>query len=493
MKKYLILFTAICFYQPSFAQIMWQYSYGGSWPDWGNSIAQTPDGGYIIAATTWSNDGDVSGNHDLVRLGDYWVAKLSVTGSLQWQKCFGGSREDIAASIAPCSDGGYIVAGESKSNDGDVSGNHGDEDFWVVKLSAVGDIEWQKSLGGSQSDNATSIIQTFDGGFMVVGPTVSTDGDVACGPISHAWIVKLSPSGSIQWQKCIGDNTHYTDAVAVIQTADSGYMIAGSSDVNDSDIPCNHGNNDFMIVKLSSSGSILWQKCYGGSLWDDANCMAQTTDGGFVVAGSTSSNDGDVSGNPGSWVIKLSPVGALQWQQCYGGYAAYSVAAATDGGSIVSALSNGANWIFKLSASGSMDWQTYVGNVMEAPAFGSCIMQSSDGNYVFTGAIKQDSGYYGNVYVVKFGPNVGVPNVSQAPAISVFPNPTTGPFTITLPPSATPATITITNLLGSTIETRTIQNTQPQNVEFNLHTPPGAYLIQVTTGANSWRQKIEVW
>ena len=298
MKKYFILFILICFYWPSFSQIMRQYSYGGSAPDWGSSIVQTTDGGYIVAATTYSKDGDVSGNHyTSLPHEDYWIVKLSPTGSLQWQKCLGGFQQDNATSIAQCSDGGYIVAGESWANGGDVSGNHGgDGDCWIVKLSAVGDIEWQKCYGGSKAEEVYSIIQTFDSGFLFVGFTSSVDGDVSRGHGADAWIVKLSPSGSIQWQQC---NT-YIRAKAVIQTPDSDYVIAGLSYGSDTDVSCNHGEEDFMIVKLSPSGSILWRKCFGGSSIDEANSIAQTTDGGFIVAGSTESNDGDVSGNHGA-------------------------------------------------------------------------------------------------------------------------------------------------------------------------------------------------
>ena len=170
--------------------IAWQKCFGGSKDDEAKSIQQTSDGGFIVAGKTWSNDGDVTGNHGRE---DFWAVKLSATGAIQWQKCLGGSGWDVATSIQQTSDGGFIVAGRTNSNDGDVTGNHGNDDFWVAKLSSTGAIQWQKSLGGSGEDKAYSIQQTSDGGFIVAGYTASNDGDVTGNHgYDDFWVVKLS-------------------------------------------------------------------------------------------------------------------------------------------------------------------------------------------------------------------------------------------------------------------------------------------------------------
>ena len=129
-----------------------------------------------MAGYTFSNDGDVSGNHGAY---DYWVVKLNSSGDILWQICLGGTNVDVAYSIQQTSDGGFIVAGYTCSNEGDVSGNHGNSDYWVVKLNSSGTIEWQKCLGGTDGDYAYSIQQTSDGGFIVAGLTGSNDGDVS--------------------------------------------------------------------------------------------------------------------------------------------------------------------------------------------------------------------------------------------------------------------------------------------------------------------------
>ncbi len=148
----LILFNGVN--NKSLAQaptIEWQKCLGGSNDDWAYSIQQTSDSGFIVAGYTESSNGDVSGNHGDY---DYWVVKLNSSGDILWQKCLGGTNVDQAFSIQQTSDGGFIVAGGTFSNDGDVSGNHGNSDYWVVKLNSSGTIEWQKCLGGTDGDYA---------------------------------------------------------------------------------------------------------------------------------------------------------------------------------------------------------------------------------------------------------------------------------------------------------------------------------------------------
>jgi hypothetical protein len=179
--------------------IVWQKCLGGSSSEstlWqkGLVIQQTADGGYVINCLTYSNDGDVSGNHGGR---DIWVVKLNDLGNIEWQKCLGGSGEETTTSIEQTSDGGYIIDGTTTTNDGDVSGYHGDTDIWVVKLNDSGNIEWQKCLGGSDYElhpyGAPSVQQTTDGGYILIGNTSSNDGDVSGNHgFPDIWVIKLS-------------------------------------------------------------------------------------------------------------------------------------------------------------------------------------------------------------------------------------------------------------------------------------------------------------
>jgi hypothetical protein len=331
----------------SSGDIEWQKCLGGIYDDFAYSIQQTNDGGFIVAGFKESNESDMSGNHGAI---DALVVKLNSSGDIEWQKCLGGTNVDQAFSIQQTSDGGFIVAGGTWSNDGDMSGNHGGSDYWVVKLNSSGDIEWQKCLGGTDYDGASSIQQTSDGGFIVTGGKVSNDGDVL---VNHgdydAWVVKLNSSGDIEWQKCLG-GTNVDQAFSIQQTSDGGFIVAGGTWSNDGDMSGNHGGSDYWVVKLNSSGDIEWQKCLGGTDYDGASSIQQTSDGGFIVTGGKVSNDGDVLVNHGdydAWVVKLNSSGNIEWQKCLGGTnddRANSIKQISDGGFIVAGSTESNNY-----------------------------------------------------------------------------------------------------------------------------------------------------
>jgi hypothetical protein len=286
--------------------IQWQKVLGGSTGcDFANAILSTPDGGYVIVGHTDSHDGDVTST---AGERDVWIIKLSSSGAVLWQKTIGGSESDYAYSIQATPDGGYITAGYTYSNNGDVSGNHGDADAWIVKLSSTGAIEWQKALGGSGEEIARSVLPTPDGGYIVGACTKSNSGDVSGNHgDADAWVVKLSSSGAIQWQKALG-GTNEDIARSIQLTADGGYIVAGSTMSNNGDVSGNHGGLDAWLIKLSNNGTIQWQKTLGGTANDFVNSIQQTNDGSYVIAGQATSNNGDVSGSHGdadAWVIKL--------------------------------------------------------------------------------------------------------------------------------------------------------------------------------------------
>jgi hypothetical protein len=298
--------------------IQWQKSLGGTYYEEAFSIQQTSDGGYIVVGDTESNDGDVSGNHDTTgTFSDYWVVKLDSIGNIQWQKTFGGTRGDYAYSVIQTVQGDFIIAGGTSSNDGDVTGFHGavdsycsDDGFnfsrcrdcWIVKLDSSGNLIWGKTFGGTKDDNAKSIIQASDGGYIFAGLTQSIDGDISENNGScDFWVVKLDTSGNFQWEKCLG-GTKNEKAYSIQLTNDNGYIVAGYSYSNDGDISGHHGSvdtADCWIVKIDSIGNIQWQKCLGGTKIDAANSIQQASDGGFIVAGRSFSNNGDVTGHHG--------------------------------------------------------------------------------------------------------------------------------------------------------------------------------------------------
>ena len=304
--------------------IIWSKLYGGTGHELLYSIIQTPDGGYIGLGYTTSNDGDVSGNHGGW---DVWVIKIAGDGTLQWQKCFGGTGDEQAFSIISTNDGNYLISGLTPSNDGDVQGNHGGTDGWLFEIDPSGNLLWQKCFGGTYNDDFTRVIQTIDNGFIVAGETISNDGDVSGlhnipgSSNAEEWVVKLDATGSIQWQKCYGEAGYSVGVNQIIQAPGGGYLMVGNisnnaaSTLSSGDLTNYYGNYDAWVIKINDTGTIQWQRTLGGSQFDVLNDLINTSDGGFLLVGESSSN-----GSSGDdWIIKLNSSGATQWQLYLGG------------------------------------------------------------------------------------------------------------------------------------------------------------------------------
>ncbi len=470
--------------------IEWAKCLGGTSYDYAYSTQQTSDGGYIVAGNSFSNNQQVSGNHGD---NDYWIVKLDNLGTIQWQKCLGGTFDEYAKSIQQTSDDGYIIAGYAVSNDGDVSGHHGNgmNDYWVVKTDNMGNIQWQKSLGGIDDDFAQSVDQCSDGGYIVAGFTESNDGDVSGNHgIYDYWVVKLNGNGIIQWQKCFG-GLGYDKAYSVQQTFDNGFIVAG-----------NNEDDDYWIIKLDSLGSIQWEKPLGGSYSDFAYSIQQTIDEGYIIAGATYSNNGDVSGNHGNndyWIVKIDSVGTIQWQKCLGGgnddYA-YSIRQTNDGGFVVGGAthSNGGNvsgnhgnldcWIVKLDSLGIINWQKCMGG--SNTDYSTCVNLTSDGGYISAGYTTSNNGdvngYHANwdYWIVKlFSDTItSVPIINHnSSAINIYPNPAEE-FVVVSYESG--GEIIITDVLGKEMyrNNLTTHNT-PHTTQIDIRQfPSGIYFVK---------------
>lgn len=379
--------------------VSWEKALGGTGVDQASCVAPTSDGGYIVGGRSQSNDGNVSGNHGS---SDYWLTKLNSTGSVEWEKSLGGSGDDRNTSVQQTSDGGYIVAGYSNSIDGDVTGNHGGYDFWVIKLDNTGAITWQKSYGGTGDDLANSIIQTSDGGYIVAGYTTSLDGDISGyhGGTADYWILKISNSGVAQWKKCFGGSSD-DRAYAIRQSSDGSYVVCGYTNSNNNDVTGNHGSYDYWIVKLDNAGTIQWEKSAGGTLDDRAYSIESTTDGGFIVAGYAYSLNGDASFNNGSsdyWIVKLDNTGSITWQKSLGGSTAdiaYSIIETSDNGYIAAGYTSSSNgdvsnnhgatdyWMVKLDSVGNVNWEKTIGGSSSDYAY--CLKATADSGLVVAG------------------------------------------------------------------------------------------------------------
>jgi hypothetical protein len=462
MMKYFVLFIAsgIWLISNCISQnpnIEWSRSYGGTLNEGGGKFRRTADEGYIMLGSTSSNNGDVTSQKGAE---DAWLVKMDYNGEIQWQKSYGGTNYDGAVTIDYTNDGGYIFAGYTWSNDGDVQGHlpGWNADYWVVKVDSIGNLQWQKCLGGTMNDYATSILQTNDGGFMVAGLSSSADGNVTGhhGDTSKPdiWIVKLDSTGEIQWNKSYG-GTEDEQVVEIIQLPDSGYAFATFTSSSDGDVSFNHGLFfDIWLVQLNPGGDILWEKTYGGSNTDVFGDLIKTQDGGYLLGGVTRSTDGDVTSFIGSkgnaWLVKLDSQGGLQWQKTYVGInndgGVHHIESTSDKGyvftgaalplTLLGQTSFIDSWIVKIDSLGNEKWQMAIGgsNIDDSQT----ILQTPDGGYIVGGSTFSndndvvDNHGQGDLWLVKLSPSSGLEeqNINQK-EIGLYPNPASDLLKIT--------------------------------------------------------------
>jgi hypothetical protein len=346
MRKYYLLLLFICPLLMQSQDILWEKSYGGIHADYLFDAQSTADYGFILAGSSLSNKtGNKADNNngDL----DYWIWKMDENGELVWQKSFGGSGFDLLQSIKNTRDGGFILAGTSNSpNDFQKKDAcKGGTDFWVIKLDAKGEEQWQRTIGGSGQDELLCAFHTKDGGYMLGGssssspeisdetktntqssnfkPDLYTKSESSRGNMDY-WIVKLDKAGVVEWQKTYGGE--YADILrSMEQTQDGGYILGGYSNSPQSGDKTEHNNGigDYWIIKIDNVGKIQWQKTYGGNGDNQLYVIHQTQDGGYIAGGNSNSTSpltslgGMVGNGTDYWVLKLDEKGDVEWSKTY--------------------------------------------------------------------------------------------------------------------------------------------------------------------------------
>jgi hypothetical protein len=358
--------------------VQWQKTFGGSERDDGFSVQQTSDGGYVIAGRTYSFG---AGNRDV------YLIKTEPNGSSQWQKTFGGSKNDDGFSVQQTSDGGYVIAGHSESF------GAMEQDVYLIKTEPNGSSQWQKTFGGSKNDHGFSVQQTSDDGYVIAGHTYSfgaMEQDV--------YLIKTEPNGSGQWQKTYGGSeSDYGNSVQ--QTSDGGYIIAGST------TSFGAGSSDVYLIKTDSNGNSQWEKTFGGGNYDFAQSVQQTKNGGYVIAGHTYSFG---AGSSDVYLIKTDSNGNSQWEKTFGGSDwdwGNSVQQTKDGGYVIAGhtYSFGAGeydvYLIKTEPNGSSQWQkTFGGREYD---HGDSVQQTLDGGYIIAGATYSFGAGEYDVYLIK--------------------------------------------------------------------------------------------
>ena len=433
--------------------IVWQKNQGGT--SWDEAKMILPiQNGYIVAGNSSSSNGDVTGNNMPSYYGDIWVTKLDNLRNIIWQKCLGGNSYDNIGNISQTIDGGFIIVGNTQS--GELPGFHftlnGNTDILVVKLNSSGDVEWQKCLGGSLSDNGFDILQTIDGGYIIAGSTDSFDGDLDgffSSGNGSCWIVKLNNSGIIDWQKRIGGNGSDV-AKCIKQLPNGGYIFTGFTTSTNDAYATNQGNYDVLVVRTDTTGNIIWQKCYGGTNNETSENIQLTNDGGFIIAGTSNSNDGNVTNNNGDsdfWIVKLDTIGGLEWQKSIGTAGkdtATYVQQTSDNNYVVSGIINefqdefiniGDAYLIKLNSSGNEMWSKTLGGSMKDKA--NSVTQTIDGGYLVSGySYSNDGDLTGNngfsdFWILKLSADtLSTTSVLENSNFLMYPNPTRSTVTV---------------------------------------------------------------
>jgi hypothetical protein len=308
-----VLFTSVLVASVDASSVVWSQTYGGE--DWDSleAVIQTSDGGYALAGRTKSFGSGVY---------EFWVIKTDSLGNVQWNKTYGAGS---AVSIVQTSDGGYVIGGSK-----------------LVKTDSGGNVEWEKNY------EANSMVQTSDRGYALV------DGEF--------WLTKTDALGNLQWERN-HDGLEMESAQWIIQTSDSGYAIAGITRPG-------VGEGDFLLIKTDLSGEMEWSRTYGSPDKDEGHVVVQTSDGGYILSGLMWNRSGGDAG-----VIKTDSEGIMEWKQNYGEGIAWAMALTNDGGYVIVC-----NRIIKIDSEGSIQWS-------QPCPYGSvrCVIQTSDDGYALVG------------------------------------------------------------------------------------------------------------
>ena len=353
----------------------WNRTFGGANYDVGYSVQQTSDGGYILTGWTMS----YGAGSKVV-----WLIKTDSEGNEEWNRTFGGSNDDYGSSVQQTSDGGYIIACDTKSyGDGHY------DDVWVIKLDSTGNKEWDKTLGSPYiMDCSRAIRQTSDGGYIITGST----GSHGVGYYSDVWLIKLNSKGNKKWDKTYG-GSNPDGGESVQQTSDGGYIIAGYT------WSYGAGSWDVWLIKTDENGNEEWNKTFGGPFHDVGHSVKQALDGGYIIVGE--------KGALGVWLLKTDSKGNLEWDKIFGmGFrfaGGHSVQLTSEGGYIIVGWACSVDetnlWLIKTDSEGNKEWSRTFGGSNDD--IGYSVQQTSDGEYILTGCTWSYGAGESDVWLIK--------------------------------------------------------------------------------------------
>ena len=362
---------------------VWSQTYGGTSYDQAESLVETSDGGYAIAGFTHCFGAGEA---------DFWLVKVDSEGNMEWNKTYGGPDYEWARSLIETSDGGYALAGYTRSF------GAGEYDFWLVKTDAYGNMEWNKTYGGPEHELFTSLVVTSDGGYALAGSTA------AATPWA-SWLVKTDAYGNMEWNKTYG-GTELDSVYSLVEASDGGYALAGTKFYLDA----GESATDLWLLKTDAFGNMEWNQTYEvvPSLVDRAfskalGSLVATSDGGYAITGVSS-----VFGSEDFWLVKTDAAGSMEWNQTYGGPDLdwpTSLITTSDGGYTLAGTTNSSGagdrdfWLIKTDSSGNMEWKKTYGGTEDDMAYS--LIATSNGGYVLAGFTRSFGAGEADFWLVK--------------------------------------------------------------------------------------------
>lgn len=501
-------------------------TYGGIYTDWANTVRQTSDGGYFMLGGTVSFG---------IATNSIYLIKTNSNGNLLWTKTIGGLDYSFGWDAQQTSDGGFIITGTTEAFGAGVN------DGILIKTNATGDTLWSKTYGEGCFDYFNSVVQTSDGGYILAGKTCFTGN-----PGWDLYLIKTNAIGDTLWTRVWGGGTGNNSAYSVKQTTDGGYIVAGNL------AGFGTGNFDAWIIKTNSSGNIVFSKVFGGVDFDVASSVQQTTDGGYIIGGYTTSFG---AGNVDFYLIKTDAAGNLTWSKTYGGpdseYCTDAIQT-TDGGYILAGWTGDVSttvcdiYIIKTNSSGDTLWTKTYGGINNDQGYS--IWQCTDGGYALGGQsasfgnnsddiilIKIDNmgnsgcGYFNSIsttvttpsttetiaaitatpaITIKTSPSwlmssggndstlcltVGIPSaeINLQSAITISPNPSSGNFTISFEGTFMKGNVEVLSIHGEKVFTENISNESKKGINLK-NISSGIYFVKVFDGQKNYYKKIMI-
>jgi hypothetical protein len=494
--KKLLLYSILYSAFPVLAQdVLWEKSLGGKHAEFLYDAQPTADYGFILAGSSLS---DKSGDKEVSNLGDldYWIWKMKEDGSLDWQKSYGGNGSDQLISLKLTKDGGFLLGGSSTSDSKIVGEKEnlkkencfGNEDFWILKLNAKGDEEWQKTLGGLAQDYLVQVILTKDNGYLLAGSSASgLNGNketIGYGALDY-WLIKIDSKGKVEWQQSYG-GTFNDELKSVIETYDGGFLIGGysNSPFSGTKLEGSKGGNDFWVIKTDKDGNEEWQKVIGGRYDDQLSTVLQDKEHNYIIAGST--NDKDNGKNKDMLVLKLDEKGEIIWKENYDfsdrDILSTIIKSNDDtyviGGYIEKKSKTGEknnNYIlFKINHKGEKLWDNELKS--QANDILRKVSETRDGGYLLSGTRKKKGS--SDFLIIKLKDKQKPP--TEKINVEAFPNPAQSFTNVIINYEYSYGTATLYDLNGRMIKSEKIDGSRTIPIDLS-GLPQGIYIIDIDT------------